>query len=711
MARKKGRRSKPHSLNLKQDTVSSILALVIIGLGGLVAISFTQQGPVLKAVYKLGSYLIGWLLLVVPFLFVAGGLSLTKVKWQIAKPTSFFGSLITVLSLAGLSQAGVVGNSTFDSVAGLITPYGAALLFFIGVSIGQFIFWESSFEDISSFFANLSKPKNVNKDQLLVEGEVKKKGGLFKAPSFGFKGMGVSADKAQDTLKIFNPTGNKDKDGGEDEIIVPNTSMLSPESPIIWNNPPLTLLSDGKHTPADPGDFHKNKDIIEKTLASFGIGSTVKEVHVGPTVTQYAIELVEGTKVSKIINLQNDLALALSAPQGQIRVEAPIPGRNLVGVEVPNRSFAKVTLRKMLTSDIMRNASKTTVALGLNVAGEPTVADISKMPHVLIAGSTGSGKSVAINAFIASILFRSSPQEVKFILVDPKRVELTGYNNIPHLITPVITDPNKVVNALKWAVDEMNSRYKLLSEVGARNITSFNERQGIQALPYIVIIIDELADIMLAAPREVEEYITRLAQMARAVGIHLVLATQRPSVDIITGLIKANIPCRIAFNVASQIDSRVILDGPGAEKLLGKGDMLFVPPDDSKPRRIQGTFVEDGEIESLVNYLRNSGINPEYNEDVVADRSHKGNPNAGLGDSDGSDNDEFFDQAIQLCIDSGKASASLLQRRLSIGYARAARIMDQLTSAGIVAASDGTSKPREVIIKSVEEYYASKNKS
>jgi len=341
--------------------------------------------------------------------------------------------------------------------------------------------------------------------------------------------------------------------------------------------------------------------------------------------------------------------------------------------------------------------------LGLDVSGNPTVADLSKMPHVLIAGATGSGKSVLVNAFIASILFRASPEEVKFIMVDPKRVELTGYNGIPHLITPVIVDPEKVVNALKWALGEMESRYKLFAEVHVRNISGYNELSGFQAMPYIIIIIDELADIMLLARNEVENDITRLAQMARATGIHLVLATQRPSVDVITGLIKANIPCRIAFNVTSMIDSKVIIDGPGAEKLLGRGDMLFIPPDVAKPKRIQGAFVKDKEISDLINFLRQTGIEPQYNDAVT--KPHPGKK--GMITSDGQDLgavDELFEQAARFCIESGRASASLLQRRLSIGYARAARILDQLEQHGIVSAGDGA-KPRELLIKNATDFF------
>ena len=414
------------------------------------------------------------------------------------------------------------------------------------------------------------------------------------------------------------------------------------------------------------------------------------------------MEILPGTKLSKITALQNDLALALAAPRGLIRIEAPIPGRSLVGIEIPNRTPEFVSLKQMLTSDLKKHKSKLAVALGLNVSNESVISDLAKMPHILIAGATGSGKSVAINTFIATMLFRASPQEIKFILVDPKRVELTPYNDIPHLLTPVIVDPGKVVSALKWCMAEMDRRYKLFAEVGAKNIDGYNDFSGFQALPYIVIIIDELADIMLFAPSEVEEAITRLAQMARATGIHLILATQRPSVDIITGLIKANIPCRIAFNVTSMIDSRVIIDTPGAEKLLGRGDMLYIPPEQSRPTRIQGAYVSDKEIRRLIDYLRQTGFEPQYTEEVTTKyKTNKVGSHTDVGGD--TEMDPLFEDAVRIVVDYNKASASLLQRKLSVGYARAARILDQLQIHGAVSEAEG-SKPREVIIKNVDEF-------
>ncbi len=685
MARKRGRRSKPFQLKLKSETLSSIAAVCIIAFGGLISISFSRQGPVLTRIYNLGSSLFGWALLLLPFVFISGGFLVTKVKWQISRPNVFVGALVILLSLVGLTRAGQIGFQVFDSISTLITSSGATLLFLTGCAIGIFIFLETSLEDIADFFQRfLTSAKRST--QSLPDLKRKFIPPAFMAPKeIKFKGLGTDTPKDQPGEQIVTPS--------------PITSQTG-----IWELPPLSLLSDEKKGKADRGDPHHNANIIEKTLESFGIDAHVTEINMGPSVTQYAIELAVGTKLSKVTNLQNDLALALSASTGQIRIEAPIPGRNLVGIEVPNRSSEFVSLRHMLSSSAMTGSKgKLFVALGLNVAGEPTVADITRWPHVLIAGSTGSGKSVAINAFIASILFRASPAEVKFIFVDPKRVQRTNYNGIPHLLTPVITDPEKVLSALKWTIQEMERRYKLFAEVGVRNIAAYNELSGFQSMHYIVIIIDELADIMLFAPSEVEDCVTRLAQMARAVGIHLVLATQRPSVDVITGLIKANIPARIAFNVASMVDSRVIIDTPGAEKLLGRGDMLYIPPEESKPRRLQGTFVDDAELNRLVDYLKQAGVQPEYSPEVTS--AYVAKPTSSFGGQDLGDVDDLFEESVRVCVEYDKASASLLQRRLSIGYARAARILDQLQRAGVVNSAEGA-KPRDVLIKNADEYFA-----
>jgi S-DNA-T family DNA segregation ATPase FtsK/SpoIIIE len=516
-------------------------------------------------------------------------------------------------------------------------------------------------------------------------------GGSFPKGQFKVSGVGVPKPAPAQV------PANKD-------ALPPQIVSNMPGEEKVWNYPSIDLLSEEESGKAERGDVKGNADTIEKTLESFGITAKVVEVNLGPAVTQYALEVALGTKLSKITALERDMALALAAPTGTIRIEAPIPGRSLVGIELPNKAAEFVPLRKMLTSEVMTGSrSKLTVALGLDVSGSPVITDIAKAPHMLIAGQTGSGKSVCINAFLASLLFRASPNEVKLILVDPKRVELTGYNGIPHLLSPVIVEPEKVLSALRWVMAEMERRYKSFQEAGARNIDGFNEMSGFQALPYIILFIDELADIMLFSPVEVEDAITRIAQMSRATGIHMVLATQRPSVDVITGLIKANIPSRIAFAVASQVDSRVILDTQGAEKLLGKGDMLYLPPEQAKPMRIQGAFVNDKEINALISFLKNQGVTAQYTEEVTTMTK------AGTAAVPGvvGDIDDHFKKAIEVVCQYNRASASLLQRRLQIGYARAARIIDQLEAAGVVAPGDGSSKPREVLIKNAEEFLAS----
>lgn len=453
---------------------------------------------------------------------------------------------------------------------------------------------------------------------------------------------------------------------------------------------PLELLSDHDGEPT-AGDIEANQEKIQRTLANFGIEVEMGSVNVGPTVTQYTLKPAEGVKLASITALANDLALALAAHP--IRIEAPIPGQSLVGIEVPNKTIATVSLREILSSEEFKHRqSNLTVALGKDVAGRAQVADIERMPHLLIAGATGSGKSVCINSIIISLLYTNSPDELKLIIVDPKRVELASYNDVPHLLTPVITDVPKTINALKWVVGEMDRRYQVLSQARKRNLASYNQ-SAVEPLPYILVIIDELADLMAVAAAEVETAIIRLAQMARAVGIHLIVATQRPSVDVITGLIKANITSRLAFAVASQTDSRTILDSAGAEKLLGRGDCLFISADLSKPRRLQAALVTDAEIERVTTFLKQSA-KPDYDNSVIekAGRSGVG------GDLASVDGDDLLDEAQALVVKTQKASASFLQRRLRVGYARAARLLDLLEERGVVGPGEGA-KPREVLIR------------
>lgn len=459
--------------------------------------------------------------------------------------------------------------------------------------------------------------------------------------------------------------------------------------------PPLDLL---KLLPASANDREQdriaenNARLLEDTLNNFGVSAKVTHISRGPVITRYELQPAPGVKVSRIVNLSDDIALNLAAPS--VRIEAPIPGKAAIGIEVPNRDVSPVLLREVLGSDeFIFHPSKLAVALGKDIAGKSIIADIARMPHLLIAGATGSGKSVCINTIIISILYKASPREVKFIMVDPKVVELNHYNGIPHLLIPVVTNPKKAAGALNWAVQEMTSRYNLFADAGVKDIEGYNSvvENEDERLPQIVVIIDELADLMMVSPSEVEDAICRLAQMARAAGIHLVIATQRPSVDVITGLIKANIPSRIAFAVSSQVDSRTILDMAGAEKLLGRGDMLFYPVGVNKPIRVQGCFISEKEVKAVVDYIKNQNAAPVYDAQAMEKiESDEESPSP-------DEHDELLPEAIEIVIDAGQASISMLQRRLRIGYARAARLIDEMEARGIVSGFEG-SKPRNVLI-------------
>ena len=439
---------------------------------------------------------------------------------------------------------------------------------------------------------------------------------------------------------------------------------------------------------------------LQKTLYSFGVSAKVENVSVGPAITRYELKPAEGVRVSKIANLADDIALNLAAET--IRIEAPIPGKRAVGIEVPNKEKEAVHLREVLDSqEFVENKSKLTVALGKDVAGNIQLADIGKMPHVLIAGSTGSGKSVCINTIITSIIYNAKPSEVKFVMVDPKVVELSVYNGIPHLLIPVVTDPKKAAGALAWAVQEMDERYNKFASKGVRDLKGYNKaiekENEAGKLPQIVIIIDELADLMMVAKNDVEDAICRLAQKARAAGMHLVIATQRPSVDVITGLIKANVPSRIAFAVSSQVDSRTILDSVGAEKLLGKGDMLFFPSGAPKPSRVQGAFVSDDEVEKIVDFIKSNGT-ANYSEDILETIENGNKTDKELAqEKDDDDTDPLLMEAIQTVVETRQASTSFIQRRFKVGYARAGRIIDQMEERGVISGYQG-SKPREVLM-------------
>lgn len=483
----------------------------------------------------------------------------------------------------------------------------------------------------------------------------------------------------------------------ESEPEAPETQVLTSPSDPDWKLPGLDLLED-KHGEADAGKPKVNAEIIQATLSNFGIKVDMQEINIGPTVTQYTLKPDSNVRLSKITELANNLELALAAHP--IRIEAPIPGKSAVGIEVPNRRAATVRLKELFSTEAWRkHSSPLAFALGRDIGGKATVVDLVSMPHLLVAGATGSGKSIMVNSLLMGLLYRHSPADLKLILVDPKRVELKGYDDIPHLLSPVITEPEKCISALKWAVAEMERRYSVFADLGKRNISEYNKIKDQTHMPFIVIIIDELADLMMMAPQDVESLIVRIAQKARATGIHLVIATQRPSVNVITGLIKANITARVAFSTVSQVDSRTIIDQAGADKLLGKGDMLFLSPTHIKPHRIQGIFVSEKEVKDVANFLRKSR-EPTYNEDVLT-QSVKLGGRRGSVEIDNKEDDMLM-EASQLVIESRKASASLLQRRLRIGYARAARLLDMMEERGIVSPPDGA-RPRDVLVNSVNE--------
>ena len=699
---KRGRKKKKvfPSLKLKPETIQTVFFIFFLILTIISIFSFLQTGPVpirinqvLVEYFGFGAILVSFLLFLVSFLFA-------KIKSPLKDLNVFLGFLIMFITMISLLRQGVAGIFFSDQLISLFGKLPTTFILIFCFIVGFVVLFDTSVAQVFKFFItvfNLVKKYSIGSAKKInLKGDGKNK--IFRSEARLDETKSEPKKDPKDDLNVANtPPILK---------AIQNNNMPSPSATLsssgnqMWEYPSADIFDNTPGAKADRGDVSKNARTIEQTLDSFGITARVAEVNDSPSVTQYALEVALGTKLAKIVSLSNDLAMALAAPGGMIRVEAPIPGRALVGIEVPNRSLEVVPIRKILESDAMKNSkNKITVPLGLDVAGNPKVADIAKMPHVLIAGQTGSGKSVCVNSWINSILFRASPDEVKMIMVDPKRVELTPYNGIPHLLVPVIVEPEKVISALKWAVAEMERRYKTFTEVGAKNIESYNNLSGFQSMPYILIFIDELAEIMLFSPSEVEDNICRIAQMARAVGIHLILATQRPSVNVITGLIKANIPTRLSFAVASVTDSRVILDATGAEKLLGRGDMLYMPPDLAKPVRVQGCYVSDKEITNLIEFLKRQKTT-EYDEQILNQPVSGGHSSSKNSPSTGEaleEKDPMFDDAVKLVQDLGKASSSLMQRRLKLGYARAARVLDQLEQAGIVGPANGA-KPREILV-------------
>jgi len=589
----------------------------------------------------------------------------------------FLGCILLLICLTALFThygigigGGYLGSLTYHGLSSVIGGLTAQLILFVGSFVSLMLIFNKALMPFLKHEEEEGEEEaqSTETSTVRVVGEIQPSGvkGLFRQRS-------IKPEVVTSSVPVRS---------------IPSRAPGSPD----WTYPPLTLFQLVDMKP-QAGNIQKRMETIQKTLRDFGMEVTMTDVNVGPTVTQYTLRPADGVKLNQITARQDDLALALAAQS--LRVEAPIPGKGAVGIELPNDKKAAVGLREILESKEFRAAgSKLALALGRDAAGDPAIADLARMPHALIAGATGSGKSVCINSIIVTLLTNNSPDELRLILVDPKRVELTGYNGIPHLLTPVITEAKDTVAALAYCVGEMERRYKLFANGGKRNIDQYNAEPdlGEGRLPYIVVIIDELADLMLVAAREVEGSIVRLAQMARAVGIHLIVATQRPSVDVITGLIKANIPTRIAFAVASQIDSRTILDVSGAEKLLGYGDMLYISTEVPRPRRVQGVYVPEKELTSVIAHIRQQEPNDRYNPAVLESRIES---RLGSSRENGEVDDELFDEACRVVRQYDKASTTLLQTRLSIGYARAARLMTIMEDQGIIGPSNG-SKPREV---------------
>lgn len=678
---------------INKHATNNLVGLVFVGtaltlIASLIIPAQTFQSSTLVDVRSYMERYFGGFFIAFPFLLLLMSTHFFKFKafQKIYYRTTGGAFIMFIASLIAL-QGGELGESLFFFLSGYLSVFGTWIVAIFSFIIGAMFFTNSSLDDVARFFA------------------------WFFRGVFGVFGS-LKGKQARDTQKDISET-EFIKDAklearreehrpvapvrpmapvGETNALHMRTYVQTDGKP--WVYPDVKLLEHVEKKDADRGDVQKTAAIVERTLDSFGIRAKVAEVNFGPTVTQYALEIAMGTKLSKITTLNNDIALATAAPGGQVRIEAPIPGRSLVGVEIPNRRAEIVTLRNMLQLNAFGNDhDPLLIPLGLDVSGKPVVYSLSKMTHCLIAGTTGSGKSVIVNAWITTFLMRTTPQELQLILIDPKRVELTPYNGIPHLKTEVIVEPQKALSALKWCVEEMERRYRKLQEFGVRSLPDYNNKEGIdEPMPYLVVIIDELADLMMTSGKEVESAIVKIAQKARAVGIHLILATQRPSTDVITGLMKANIPTRLAFNVPSQIDSRVIIDMPGAENLVGKGDMLFLPPDSSKPRRIQGPLVVTKEIARVVEFLKQHYPEVNYTTEITEMATDMGGD--GIGSS--GELDPMYHRAVEEIMNSRKASASFLQRRLGIGYNRAAKILDQMQEAGLVGPSNG-SKPREIL--------------
>jgi len=692
---KKEKEKKPSLFVLPNEVKKWILTILVFLVALIIILSFFDLAG------RAGSYLMRGLTFLIgkpttyflPIILVLGALTIFLIKNKIFLGTGLLAIFILILGSAGFVESIKSGNG--GKIGYLLTwPFlkflgnlVTEIIFVSLIIIGGLIFW---------YFIRGSKVKQVpGKETLITEQKPSLVKKIF-APKF--KIQEIEPKIKEPSLK---PTSFSLEESQPKEVSVKTLTKTG------YKLPPLELLEKDKGKAA-AGDIVTNSAIIKKTLENFGVPVEMSEVNIGPTVTQYTLKPAEGIKLSKITALANNLALALASHP--IRIEAPIPGKSLVGIEVPNKARCQIRLRDLIANPEFQNAaSPLMIVLGKDVAGMPCYADLARMPHLLVAGATGTGKTIFLNSLILSLLYRNSPENLRLILVDPKRVEFANYRDLPHLLAPVIFDATKTVNALRWLTGEMEKRFDLLSSNDSRNIESYNRKvlkEKGNPLPYIVLIIDELADLMAARGREMEAGIVRLAQMARAVGIHLVVATQRPSVEVITGLIKANITSRVTFQVASQVDSRTILDMAGAEKLLGSGDLLFVSADTSKPKRIQGAYVSEKEVEKVTTYIRNQKEILKQEEGLTENhlaedlqQSLESSEGGGMGlDEFAGGEDPLYEEAKKIVIETQKASASFLQRKLRIGYARAARLLDMLEEEGIVGPADGA-KPREVLLK------------
>ena len=707
-------------------------AVLLVSISILLVVAwFKAGGPVLEWIHQVSINLIGYTVYVIPLLFIYIAVEIFRAENNRLPIVMQLGAALLIIWLAGLF--GLMTDSSGNTTGGLLgQSINNITSMFFNISVSAFIYILVVIITIL-FVLRISPMTIINKirelsqrDNTEIEQNVK----IMKKASDldSSKSSLVSDLKLNTGVPVMEPADSIDNRSQSklsslrgsitrDKTAEGKSALMTVSDP-NWQAPSLDLL-EKKQSPADAGDVQQNAQIIKDTLHEFSIDVDMEGANIGPKVTQYTLRPPSGVKLTRITALETNIALSLAAQS--LRIEAPIPGQRAVGIEVPNRRAADVRLYGVLSSRQWSSVSEPlSFAIGKDISGQSVIGELNKMPHLLIAGQTGSGKSVMINALLTSMLYRNSPSEMKLILVDPKHVEMAAYEDIPHLLTPVITEPEKTISALKWAVNEMERRYRLLAEDKIKDIKSYNQKiqsagkkiavadeEGVLqerdegAMPYIVIVIDELADLMMVAARDVEALVVRLAQKARAVGIHLVLATQRPSVDVITGLIKANVPARIAFTVASQVDSRTILDQVGAEKLLGQGDMLMLTPSMNKPKRIQGAWVMDDEVVKITDHLRMQSA-PQYNDEIVSQPVHLNGKGGVVMDFDGGSDGDMYRDALRVIIDSGKASTSLLQRRLRIGYARAARIIEQMEDQGVIGPADGA-RPREVLINSIDD--------